>query len=174
MIHPWQLKLVLFWVNTLCTCLNFVHYCAVLHCCIIHFCIVNTISLVRKHCVCCSDMIKWNSIRYTCLSSAFIFFTCSNQTYCTVLTLQLLRESIAEHKPHIDKLLKIGPQLAELSAHEGTTVRHRFSEAERRYLAIKDDVKNRATALDEAFSQSAQVHALMFACVFHSVLFVHS
>lgn len=73
------------------------------------------------------------------------------------MALQLLRESIAEHKPHIDKLLKIGPQLAELSAQEGATVTQRYSDAERRYKAIKEGVKGRATALDEAVSQSAQV-----------------
>lgn len=72
-------------------------------------------------------------------------------------TLQLLRESIAEHKPHIDKLLKIGPQLAKLSLQEGASVIQRYTEAERRYLAIKEGVKGRATSLDEAVSQSAQV-----------------
>ncbi|CAJ1083006.1 microtubule-actin cross-linking factor 1 isoform X15 [Xyrichtys novacula] len=72
--------------------------------------------------------------------------------------MRLLRESIAEHKPHIDKLLKIGPQLAELSFQEGATVTQRYTEAERRYLAIKEGVKGRATALDEAVSQSSQVH----------------
>ncbi|XP_016105079.1 microtubule-actin cross-linking factor 1-like [Sinocyclocheilus grahami] len=71
--------------------------------------------------------------------------------------MRLLRESIAEHKPHIDKLLKIGPQLAELSAQEGATVRQRYNEAERRYLSIKEEVKGRATALDEAVSQSVQL-----------------
>ena len=71
--------------------------------------------------------------------------------------LQLLRESIAEHKPHIDKLLKIGPQLAELSLQEGETVTQRYTEAERRYLTIKESVKGRATTLDEAVSQSTQV-----------------
>ncbi|XP_029919029.1 microtubule-actin cross-linking factor 1 isoform X3 [Myripristis murdjan] len=71
--------------------------------------------------------------------------------------MRLLRESIAEHKPHIDKLLKIGPQLAELSLQEGATVTQRYNEAERRYLAIKEEVKGRATALDEAVSQSAQL-----------------
>ncbi|XP_072532164.1 microtubule-actin cross-linking factor 1 isoform X11 [Salminus brasiliensis] len=75
--------------------------------------------------------------------------------------MRLLRESIAEHKPHIDKLLKIGPQLAELSTQEGSTVRQRYGEAERRYLAIKEEVKNRAASLDEAFSQSAQFHDKM-------------
>ncbi|XP_060753614.1 microtubule-actin cross-linking factor 1 isoform X11 [Tachysurus vachellii] len=75
--------------------------------------------------------------------------------------MRLLRESIAEHKPHIDKLLKIGPQLAELSVQEGAALRQRYSEAERRYLAIKEDVKCRAAALDEAFSQSAQFHDKM-------------
>uniref|UniRef100_A0A8D0A9A9 Microtubule actin crosslinking factor 1 n=1 Tax=Sander lucioperca TaxID=283035 RepID=A0A8D0A9A9_SANLU len=75
--------------------------------------------------------------------------------------MRLLRESIAEHKPHIDKLLKIGPQLAELSLQEGATVTQRYSEAERRYLAIKEGVKGRATTLDEAVSQSSQFHDKM-------------
>ncbi|KAM6899613.1 microtubule-actin cross-linking factor 1, isoforms 1/2/3/4/5 [Xenentodon cancila] len=75
--------------------------------------------------------------------------------------MRLLRESIAEHKPHIDKLLKIGPQLAKLSLQEGATVTQRYSDAERRYLAIKEEVKGRATALDEAVSQSSQFHDKM-------------
>uniref|UniRef100_G3NBA0 Microtubule actin crosslinking factor 1 n=1 Tax=Gasterosteus aculeatus TaxID=69293 RepID=G3NBA0_GASAC len=75
--------------------------------------------------------------------------------------MRLLRESIAEHKPHIDKLLKIGPQLAELSLQEGAAVTQRYAEAERRYLAIKEGVKGRATTLDEAVSQSAQFHDKM-------------
>uniref|UniRef100_A0A672I2E9 Microtubule actin crosslinking factor 1 n=1 Tax=Salarias fasciatus TaxID=181472 RepID=A0A672I2E9_SALFA len=75
--------------------------------------------------------------------------------------MRLLRESIAEHKPHIDKLLKIGPQLAELSLQDGETVTQRYNNAERRYLAIKEEVKGRATALDEAVSQSAQFHDKM-------------
>ncbi|XP_071223581.1 microtubule-actin cross-linking factor 1-like isoform X13 [Salvelinus alpinus] len=75
--------------------------------------------------------------------------------------MRLLRESIAEHKPHIDKLLKIGPQLAALSHQEGATVRQRYSDAEKRYVAIKEVVKGRATTLDEAVSQSAQFHDKM-------------
>ncbi|XP_072561823.1 microtubule-actin cross-linking factor 1 isoform X14 [Paramormyrops kingsleyae] len=75
--------------------------------------------------------------------------------------MRLLRESIAEHKPHIDKLLKIGPQLAELSAQEGASVRRRFADTESRYQAIKEEVKARAAALDEAVSQSAQFHDKM-------------
>ncbi|XP_053719858.1 microtubule-actin cross-linking factor 1 isoform X18 [Synchiropus splendidus] len=75
--------------------------------------------------------------------------------------IRLLRESIAEHKPHIDKLLKIGPQLAELSHQEGAAIIQRYTEAERRYLAIKEDVKGRSASLDEAVSQSAQFHDKM-------------
>uniref|UniRef100_UPI0037E860E5 microtubule-actin cross-linking factor 1 isoform X3 n=1 Tax=Semicossyphus pulcher TaxID=241346 RepID=UPI0037E860E5 len=75
--------------------------------------------------------------------------------------MRLLRESIAEHKPHIDKLLKIGPQLAELSFQEGATVTQRYTEAERRYMAIKEGVKGRASSLDEAVSQSSQFHDKM-------------
>ncbi|XP_077405792.1 microtubule-actin cross-linking factor 1 isoform X5 [Vanacampus margaritifer] len=75
--------------------------------------------------------------------------------------MRLLRESIAEHKPHIDKLLKIGPPLAQLSATEGSQVMQCYGEAERRYLAIKGEVKSRAALLDEAVSQSAQFHDKM-------------
>ncbi|XP_057684745.1 microtubule-actin cross-linking factor 1 isoform X13 [Corythoichthys intestinalis] len=75
--------------------------------------------------------------------------------------MRLLRESIAEHKPHIDKLLKIGPSLAELSATEGPRVIQCYAEAERRYLAIKEEVKSRAALLDDAVSQSAQFHDKM-------------
>ncbi|XP_058853270.1 microtubule-actin cross-linking factor 1-like isoform X4 [Acipenser ruthenus] len=69
-----------------------------------------------------------------------------------------LRESISEHKPHIDKLLKIGPQLEELNPGEGEMVRERYGEAGRCYTEIKEVVKRRATALDEAVSQSTQFH----------------
>ncbi|CAN9504242.1 unnamed protein product [Ophioblennius macclurei] len=75
--------------------------------------------------------------------------------------MRLLRESIAEHKPHIDKLLKIGPRLAQLSLQDGESVTRRYGDAERRYLAIKEEVKGRAAALDEAVSQSAQFHDKM-------------
>ncbi|KAG7271174.1 hypothetical protein CRUP_025489 [Coryphaenoides rupestris] len=75
--------------------------------------------------------------------------------------MRLLRESIAEHKPHIDKLLKIGPQMAQLSAQEGPSVTQRYTDSERRYLAIKEEVKGRAGSLDEAVSQSAQFHDKM-------------
>eukprot|EP00066_Takifugu_rubripes_P017863 XP_011607129.1 PREDICTED: microtubule-actin cross-linking factor 1 isoform X3 [Takifugu rubripes] len=71
--------------------------------------------------------------------------------------MRLLRESIAEHKPHIDKILKIGPQLAELSVQERETVTQRYTEAEKRYWVIKEGVKARAAALDEAVSQSTQL-----------------
>uniref|UniRef100_A0A8C8SYV6 Microtubule actin crosslinking factor 1 n=1 Tax=Pelusios castaneus TaxID=367368 RepID=A0A8C8SYV6_9SAUR len=69
-----------------------------------------------------------------------------------------LRESIAEHKPHIDKLLKIGPQLKELNPEEGKMVQERYSAAEAMYARIKEEVCQRALALDEAVSQSTQFH----------------
>ncbi|XP_053123956.1 microtubule-actin cross-linking factor 1 isoform X7 [Hemicordylus capensis] len=69
-----------------------------------------------------------------------------------------LRESIAEHKPHIDKLLKIGPQLKELNPEEGEMVQEKYSAAEATYSRIKEEVRQRALALDEAVSQSTQFH----------------
>ncbi|XP_032936388.1 microtubule-actin cross-linking factor 1 isoform X23 [Catharus ustulatus] len=68
-----------------------------------------------------------------------------------------LRESIAEHKPHIDKLLKIGPQLKDLNPEEGEMVQQKYSRAEALYAKIKEEVCQRALALDEAFSQSTQI-----------------
>uniref|UniRef100_A0A8C0AML1 Microtubule actin crosslinking factor 1 n=1 Tax=Buteo japonicus TaxID=224669 RepID=A0A8C0AML1_9AVES len=69
-----------------------------------------------------------------------------------------LRESIAEHKPHIDKLLKIGPQLKDLNPEEGEMVQKKYSTAEAMYAKIKEEVCQRALALDEAVSQSTQFH----------------
>uniref|UniRef100_A0A670ZXL8 Microtubule actin crosslinking factor 1 n=1 Tax=Pseudonaja textilis TaxID=8673 RepID=A0A670ZXL8_PSETE len=69
-----------------------------------------------------------------------------------------LRESIAEHKPHIDKLLKIGPQLTELNPEEGAMVQGKYFAAEAAYSHIKEEVHQRALALDEAISQSTQFH----------------
>ncbi|XP_069731174.1 microtubule-actin cross-linking factor 1 isoform X21 [Phaenicophaeus curvirostris] len=68
-----------------------------------------------------------------------------------------LRESIAEHKPHIDKLLKIGPQLKDLNPEEGEMVQKKYTTAEAMYAKIKEEVCQRALALDEAVSQSTQI-----------------
>ncbi|XP_032901169.1 microtubule-actin cross-linking factor 1 isoform X9 [Amblyraja radiata] len=67
-----------------------------------------------------------------------------------------LRESISEHKPHIDKLMKIGPQLVLLNPDEGRMVHEKHTTAEALYAKIKHDARERALALDEAISQSAQ------------------
>ncbi|XP_060703659.1 microtubule-actin cross-linking factor 1 isoform X9 [Hemiscyllium ocellatum] len=69
-----------------------------------------------------------------------------------------LRESISEHKPHIDKLMKIGPQLMVLNSDEGKMIREKYTTAEELYAKIKQDARQRALALDEAISQSAQFH----------------
>ncbi|XP_059967264.1 LOW QUALITY PROTEIN: dystonin-like [Mesoplodon densirostris] len=69
-----------------------------------------------------------------------------------------LRELIAEHKPHIDKMNKTGPQLLELSPREGSSIQEKYVAADTLYSQIKEDVKKRAVALDEAISQSAQFH----------------
>lgn len=71
-------------------------------------------------------------------------------------------------------MLKIGPQLAELSVQEGETVTQRYTEAEKRYSAIKEGVKARAAALDEAVSQSSQVKGDI--SIFHILIhvFIHT
>ncbi|XP_069091879.1 dystonin isoform X7 [Pleurodeles waltl] len=69
-----------------------------------------------------------------------------------------LRELIAEHKPHIDKMNKTGPQLLELSPTEGFSIQEKYVTADTLYSKIKEDVKKRAIELDDAISQSSQFH----------------
>ncbi|XP_041420652.1 dystonin isoform X17 [Xenopus laevis] len=69
-----------------------------------------------------------------------------------------LRELISEHKPHIDKMNKTGPQLLDLSPEEGFLIQEKYVSADTLYSEIKEVVKKRAIYLDEAISQSAQFH----------------
>lgn len=71
--------------------------------------------------------------------------------------LQQMRELIAEHKPHIDKMNKTGPQLLELSPVEGVPIREKYTVTDQLYTQLKADVKQRAATLDEAISKSTQV-----------------
>ena len=68
-----------------------------------------------------------------------------------------MRELIAEHKPHIDKMNKCGPQLLELSPVEGAPIREKYMSTDQLYTQLKTDVKHRAATLDEAISKSTQV-----------------
>ncbi|XP_049592105.1 dystonin isoform X17 [Syngnathus scovelli] len=72
--------------------------------------------------------------------------------------LRQMRELIAEHKPHIDKMNKTGPQLLELSPEEGLPIREKYTTSEQLYTKLKSDVKQRAAELDEAISKSTQFH----------------
>uniref|UniRef100_A0A2K5CPV0 Dystonin n=1 Tax=Aotus nancymaae TaxID=37293 RepID=A0A2K5CPV0_AOTNA len=53
---------------------------------------------------------------------------------------------------------KTGPQLLELSPGEGFSIQEKYVAADTLYSQIKEDVKKRAVALDEAISQSTQFH----------------
>lgn len=75
--------------------------------------------------------------------------------------LQQMRELIAEHKPHIDKMNKTGPQLLELSPVEGIPVREKYTVSDQLYTKLKADVKQRAATLDEAISKSTQVRMMI-------------
>ncbi|KAJ8248180.1 hypothetical protein GJAV_G00239220 [Gymnothorax javanicus] len=72
--------------------------------------------------------------------------------------LRQMRELIAEHKPHIDKMNKTGPQLLELSPVEGQNIRQKYTATDQLYAHLKADVKQRAGSLDEALSKSTQFH----------------
>lgn len=78
-----------------------------------------------------------------------------------------MRELIAEHKPHIDKMNKTGPQLLELSPVEGVPIREKYTATDQLYTQLKADVKQRAATLDEAISKSTQVRSC---CSLHSFL----
>ncbi|XP_078788476.1 dystonin isoform X41 [Oryzias latipes] len=72
--------------------------------------------------------------------------------------LRQMRELIAEHKPHIDKMNKTGPQLLELSPVEGAPIREKYTASDKLYTKLKADVTQRAATLDEAISKSTQFH----------------
>ncbi|XP_074531264.1 dystonin isoform X9 [Halichoeres trimaculatus] len=72
--------------------------------------------------------------------------------------LRQMRELIAEHKPHIDKMNKTGPQLLELSPVEGEPIKEKYTAADQLYTQLKADVTQRAATLDEAISKSTQFH----------------
>ncbi|XP_052330106.1 dystonin-like isoform X21 [Oncorhynchus keta] len=72
--------------------------------------------------------------------------------------LRQMRELISEHKPHIDKMNKTGPQLLELSPVEGIPIREKYTATDLLYAQLKADVKQRAATLDEAISKSTQFH----------------
>ncbi|KAM9365281.1 dystonin [Pholidichthys leucotaenia] len=72
--------------------------------------------------------------------------------------LRQMRELIAEHKPHIDKMNKTGPQLLELSPVEGEPIREKYTATDQLYTKLKADVKERAATLDEAIAKSTQFH----------------
>ncbi|CAN9499905.1 unnamed protein product [Ophioblennius macclurei] len=72
--------------------------------------------------------------------------------------LRQMRELIAEHKPHIDKMNKTGPQLLELSPTEGVSIKEKYTSTDQLYSKLKADVKQRAATLDEAISKSTQFH----------------
>ncbi|XP_034754636.1 dystonin isoform X5 [Etheostoma cragini] len=72
--------------------------------------------------------------------------------------LRQMRELIAEHKPHIDKMNKTGPQLLEISPVEGIPIREKYTATDQLYTKLKADVKQRAATLDEAISKSTQFH----------------
>ncbi|MEQ2262042.1 hypothetical protein XENORESO_005580, partial [Xenotaenia resolanae] len=75
--------------------------------------------------------------------------------------LRQMRELIAEHKPHIDKMNKTGPQLLELSPVEGVPIREKYTAADHLYTRLKADVKERAASLDEAISKSTQIDPMI-------------
>ncbi|XP_060895593.1 dystonin [Labrus mixtus] len=72
--------------------------------------------------------------------------------------LRQMRELISEHKPHIDKMNKTGPQLLELSPVEGAPIREKYTASDKLYTQLKADVTQRAATLDEAISKSTQFH----------------
>ncbi|KAJ8398032.1 hypothetical protein AAFF_G00431090 [Aldrovandia affinis] len=74
--------------------------------------------------------------------------------------IRVLKESIAGHQCHVDKLLLIGPML-DPDGQEGAMMKQGYSTVEQRYRAIKEGARGHSATLDEAISQSSQFHGKM-------------
>lgn len=72
-----------------------------------------------------------------------------------------LRESIAEHKPLISRLCSLAKRLSELNPIEGNEFCCKSTEAEEKYRAIRDRIRETANLLEESLPRFTQVRALV-------------
>ncbi|XP_067093521.1 microtubule-actin cross-linking factor 1, isoforms 6/7 [Osmerus mordax] len=75
--------------------------------------------------------------------------------------LQGLRESIAEHRPLISRLVSLGKRLSELSPAQGEEFCRRANETEEQHRAIRDRVREAASLLEEALPRYTQLNERM-------------
>ena len=67
-------------------------------------------------------------------------------------------QSVSEHKTLLDKLNKTGVALKKLvSSHEGNKVQNIMDLDNKRYNALKDILRDRQNALEEAMQATSQV-----------------
>ncbi|CAM9197441.1 unnamed protein product [Lampetra planeri] len=75
--------------------------------------------------------------------------------------LQGLRESIAEHKPLISRLCSLAKRLSELNPIEGNEFCGKATEAEEKYRAIRDRIRETSNLLEESLPRFTQLNERM-------------
>ena len=69
-----------------------------------------------------------------------------------------MKQSVAEKQAHVDKLNKIGPELAKLSPGAGARlVEGKLAEDNKRYNDVKDEVNKRGDKLFDRLQRTASV-----------------
>ena len=82
-----------------------------------------------------------------------------------------MKQSVAEKQAHVDKLNKIGPELAKLSPGAGARlVEGKLADDNKRYNDVKDDVNKRG---DKLFDRLQRTASVSFSMGFHCHIFVH-
>lgn len=69
-----------------------------------------------------------------------------------------MKQSVAEKQAHVDKLNKIGPELAKLSPGPGArSVEGKLDEDNKRYNKVKDEVKKRGDDMFDRLQRTTSV-----------------
>lgn len=68
----------------------------------------------------------------------------------SLCTVQLLVQSITEHKPLVDKLTKTGEALIRLTNEDGAKVQEILDSDNARYAALRSELRLRQQALEKA------------------------
>ena len=69
-----------------------------------------------------------------------------------------MKQSVAEKQAHVDKLNKIGPELAKLSPGAGArSVEAKLDEDNKRYNKVKDEVKKRGDDMFDRLQRTTSV-----------------
>jgi len=80
-----------------------------------------------------------------------------NQSWWSITSKQGIRESIAEHKPLIARLITLAQRLSDLNPAQGQEFCQKAKDTEEQHLAIRDRVREAAGILEESLPRYTQV-----------------